>query len=496
MKMKNIYLLILVLGVLVSACELPDNVDPKSATDVPAETLMANALRDGLRHLDQMNQNVNVSRLMCQHNSMMQYPEPSRYEFSDRQIPDGYWNTTYLVLQDLREVRLLIQDLSGSESFNRNLANKMAIVDIIEVLMIHNLIDILGDIPYTDALGGFDNKTPAYDDAATIYNDLLARLGTDIATLNAGINDGSWGSEDLVYGGDVAMWKKFAATVKLRLGMRLADTNSAAAQSELAMALTAGVLEAGEVMQLPWIGVSPHVNTINDVFIVANRTDYAPSLTIVSLMEGLNDPRMDNFFSQVDTSSETDVEKWAYVGLKYGLSSNESYPNYSHFSDPMFAGDFPATFACYAEVQFLLAEAAARGYTTPMSAQEHYEAGITESILFWNGTEDEAVTYIAEAGVAYDAARWKELIGTQKWLAQYNRGNEGWCTSRIFDWPVMDPPEDMTQEDIPSRLPFPYNEPDLNLENYTAAAAAIGGDDVRTLLFWDVKHNSATPSPN
>jgi hypothetical protein len=495
MKMKNIYLLVLVLGVLVSACELPDNKDPKSATDVPATTVFSNALRDGLRHLDQMNQNVNVSRLMCQYSAMMQYPEPSRYIFDDRQIPDGYWNTTYLVLQDLKEVRMLIQDLTGSESFNRMNANRLAIVDIMEVLMYHNLVDILGDIPYSSALGGFDNKTPAYDDAATIYNDLLARLGSDIATLQAGINDGSWGAEDFVYGGDVEMWKKFAATLKLRLGMRLADTNPSAAQAELAAALSAGCLESGEAMQLPWVGVSPHVNTIYDVFVVANRNDYAPSLTIISLMEGLNDARMPLYFTQVDTSVLGEG-KFAYVGLKYGLTSNESYPSYSHFGDVMFEPSFPATFACNAEVEFLLAEAAARGWTTPGTAAEHYEAGITESYAFWGADDTNLTAYLNQADVAYDAARWKELIGTQKWLALYNRGNEGWATQRIFDWPVMDPPEDMTQADIPSRLPYPYNEPDLNGENYTAAAAAIGGDDVRTLLFWDVEHNSATPSPN
>jgi len=275
--------------------------------------------------------------------------------------------------------------------------------------------------------------------------------------------------------------------------MRLADTNPSAAQSELAAALAAGPLGHGEAMQLPWIGVTPHINSIYNVLTVANRNDYAPSLTIISLMEGLNDARMPAFFTQVDTSALAEG-KYAYVGLKYGLSSNESYPAYSHFGDVMFAADFPATFACGAEVEFLLAEAAARGWTTPMTAVEHYEAGITESHDFWGVTM--TAGYLAQADVAYDAARWKELIGTQKWLALYNRGNEGWATQRIFDWPVMDPPEDMTQSDIPSRLPFPYNEPDLNGANYTAAAAAIGGDDVRTLLFWDVVHNSATPSPN
>ncbi len=68
-------------------------------------------------------------------------------------------------------------------------------------------------------------KLPAYDDARTIYDDLQARLSADIATLNAGVNAASWGSEDLVYGGDLAMWKKFAATLKMRMAMRLADVD-------------------------------------------------------------------------------------------------------------------------------------------------------------------------------------------------------------------------------------------------------------------------------
>ncbi len=495
MKMKNIYLVVLVLGVLVSSCELPDNVDPKSATDVPAETLFSNLIMEGLNLVDDMDQNSNVSRFLCQYSSQVQYTDPSRYQFSDRQIPDGHWNATYLALRDAMEIKMLIGDLTGSESFNRMNANRLAIIDIMEVLLYHNLVDIMGNVPYTDALGGFDNKTPMYDDAATIYADLLARLGTDIATLSAGMNDGSWGPEDLAYSGDVAMWKKFAATVKLRLGMRLADANPTVAQAELAMALTAGVFEQGETMQLPWIGVTPHTNTIYDMF-DGGRNDYAPSLTIISKMEALNDARVPTYFTQADSSTEAGVEKLAYMGLKYGNVANANYPKLSHFSDAMFEADYPATFGDYTEVQFLLAEAAARGWTTPMTVQEHYAAGILESHTQWGADVSALDAYMAQPDVAYDAARWKELIGTQKWLALYNRGQEGYCTWRVFDWPVLSPPEEMTYQDIPMRMPYPYNEPDLNGENYTAASAAIGGDDVRTLLFWDKTLSTDTPSPN
>ena len=494
MKMKNIYLLILVLGVLVSSCELPDNVNPKAATDVPAETILTNGMRSALNLIDNMSQNTNVSRMMTQYIGMTQYTDPSRYLFNPRQIPDGYWNTAYLTLQDLNEVKILIGDLSGSESFNRMNANRLAIVDIVEILTYHNLVDMFGDVPYTEALGGFDNKTPVYDNQTAIYTDLQARLTTNIATLTTGAADGSWGPEDLVYQGDVVMWKKFAATLKARLAVRLADVDMTTAQSELTAAISAGMLEAGEAMQLPWTSVTPNTNTIYAQFVPTARNDYGPANTIIDMMNDLSDARLPAFFTQTDTSTEVGVEKWAYVGIIYG-STTVAYNSISHFSDAMFAPDFPATFACNAEVEFILAEAAARNMSLGSiggTAQEHYEAGILESHALWGVTMDAA--YMTHVDVAWDAARNKELIGTQKWLALHNRGMDGWCVWRTFDWPVLNPPPDLTYEDIPYRMPFPYNEPDLNGANYTAAAAAIGGDNVRTLLFWDNVGGTPTPT--
>jgi len=397
-------------------------------------------------------------------------------------------------LRDLKEVKLLIVDLTRSDSYNRMIANRLAIIDIMEVLLYHNLVDIFGNVPYTEALGGFDNKTPVYDDQTAIYSDLQVRLSADIATLAAGAADGSWGSEDLVYGGDVAMWKKFAATLKARLGMRLADVNPSTAQSELTAAINAGMLEAGESMQLPWIGITPHTNTIYAMF-AGGRVDYGPANTIVDRMVALDDARLPALFTQVDTSTEAGVIKLAYKGIPYGLVT-VPFSSISHFSDAMLEPDFPATFACNAEVEFILAEAAARGMNLGSiggTAQEHYETGILESHAHWGVTMDPA--YLTHADVAWDDARDKELIGTQKWLSHYNRGMEGWCIWRSFDWPVLNPPPDMTYEDIPFRLPYPYNEPNLNGDNYEAASNAIGGDSVRTLLFWDALAGTEIPAP-
>jgi hypothetical protein len=482
---------------LVSACELSDNIDPKSPLEVPVESIFTNALRDGLAHTDNMDQNVNVSRMLCQYISMTQYVDPSRYEFSDRQIPDGYWNTAYLVLRDLKEVmKLLSEEVpTGGESYFRNRANKMAIADIMMVIMMQNLVDLFGNVPYLDALGGFNNKTPAYDDARSIYDALLSRLTEDIETLSAGVNHESWGAEDLVYSGDVVMWRKFAATLKLRMGMRMAEVDRTTAQSMLSEALATGCLEKGESMQLPWIGVTPHVNTIYNVFILANRRDYVPSKTIIDIMEAMGDARMPAYFTMVDTSTRPGVEMLAYIGLEYGQVGGSGYPAFSHFNEPMFAPDFPATFACHAEVEFLLAEAAARGMDVGGgSAREHYEAGIAESHDFWGVSMDP--DYLSHPDVAWDAAKARELIGTQKWIALYNRGNEGYASWRCLDWPVLKVPHDLSYEDIPMRMPYPYNEPSLNGENYQAAADAIGGDNVRTLIFWDLAAGTENPPPS
>lgn len=495
-KMKKIYLVVLVLGALVTACELPDNVDPKAASEVPATTLFTQATADFMATYDAISMNINISRFLAQYSSQVNYTDESRYVFDDRSIPDTYWSWIYLPLRDYMEVRDLISGISGSTEYNQNRDNKLAIVDIMEVFAMQSLVDYMGDVPYSDALGGADNKTPAYDDAETIYRDMLARLRADIATLTAGADAGSWGGEDIIFEGDVAMWKKAAASLLLRMGMRFADVDASTAQAALADALNAGVFEEGDIWQVIWSGDSPWVNPIYDAFVVDNRFDYAPSLTIITKMEELFDPRMDEYFTQIDTSADGSG-KFAYVGLEYGKTVSTPYNSVSHFSNDMiFDASFPSVLSDYVEVQFLLAEAAARGFTTPMTAVEHYEAAVTASIVNWGNDATLAAPYLALADVQYDQARWKELIGTQKWIALYNRGNEGYASWRMLDWPVLSPPEGMTQADIPLRWPYPYNEASLNNENYNAASQAIGGDDVRTQLFWDATPNSASPSPN
>jgi hypothetical protein len=249
-------------------------------------------------------------------------------------------------------------------------------------------------------------------------------------------------------------------------------------------AINAGVYTSmDEAGYLHYIGVTPHVNDIYDSYVNDARKDYLPTNTIIDLMLDLEDPRIDDYF----TTNEDGI----YIGAVAGLDGAQSYQLFSHFQDVFFEPTFPAMIIDYIEAEFLLAEAAARGgYSVSGSAEEHYNNAIRASILYWGGTDAEADTYLASSGVAYDQNNWKERIGTQKWLALYNRGIEAWAEWKRLDYPQLNVPEGMVYGDIPLRFVYPYNEELQNKANWENASAKIGGDETSTPVFWDV-----VPSP-
>ncbi|MCF8367767.1 MAG: SusD/RagB family nutrient-binding outer membrane lipoprotein [Bacteroidales bacterium] len=479
--MKTIkYLLlgfVLIFG--ISACELPDNVNPKEASEVPAETLFTNAMLACFNQVDHVSVNRNITRLMVQYWQETTYFDESRYLFQDRKIPDEYADRMYRwSLIDFEEAKSILTspEYGGDPDERDNMVN---IIEICEVYAWHVIVDAFGNMPYSQALQGSGNSAPAYDDAATIYTDIISRLTTALGNLNTGA--GSFGSADVFFNGDVASWKKFGASLLLRLGMRLADANATASTSAVANALQYGVIGSqAESGMVNYTGVVPHVNAIYDAFVVDNRKDYLPTNTIIDMMKSMNDPRLPLWFTQYDGD---------YVGAVAGLDGAQSYNNFSNFSAPFFEATFPAIIIDYVEVQFLLAEAAQRGgYGVSGSAADYYNTAITESIVYWGGSTDDAAAFLAAN--PYDAANWKESIGTQKWLALYNRGIEAWAEWRRLDFPILNVPEGMTYDMIPLRMPYPYDEVAQNGENYYNAVEAMGisqpeTENYNVPLFWD-----------
>ena len=178
-----------------------------------------------------------------------------------------------------------------------------------------------------------------------------------------------------------------------------------------------------------------------------------------------------------------DLHFLVYTGGIYGANNN--YSNYTHIGTIMHEATTPANLMDFVEVSFYLAEAAERSIVgTPADAEGHYNAAITASFEAWGATD--VTTYLANADVAYTTASgtWREKIGTQFWLAMYNRGFEAWTAWRKYDAPALNLAA-ISELPVPTRYTYPVNEQNLNPTSWEAASTAIGGDTQTTKVFWD-----------
>lgn len=490
---KTIYSLFLILAVFVASCELPDNIDPKHALEIAPEAVFTQSEIGLVDQIGSINVNVNVTRLLAQYQSEVTYVTESRYNFSDRQIPDQYFVDLYQeVLMNLKVAsESLANTPVAAEADIKARDNNLAIIEILNVYAYQILVDAFGDVPYSESLMGAENSRPAYDDGLTIYMDLIDRLDDAIANLDDAYasftHDVIYDEVDLVATGleRVTLWKKFAASLKLRIALRLADIPSAGSSTLVSEALATGVFENQEESAIcVYYGVAPYVNSYYQEFVLNARKDYCPTNTLVDLMNGLSDPRRAQWFTEYPAGSGD------YLGEPYGLMGSSKYKYFSHFVDAMLLDPkYPVILSDYVEVEFLLAEAAERslGGLVPADAETHYNNAIMASMEYWGVDEVDANTYLARADVAYPTAAgtWKQKIGTQKWLGLFDRGPEAWAEWRRLDYPILNAPQGMSQADIPLRMPYPYNENKQNKANYEAAATAIGGDEATTPLFWD-----------
>jgi len=470
---KNIIILVII-SALVTSCTNDFsswNKDAKNPTSVPASTLFSNAERNLARTMKMQNVNVNVFNFFAQYWTATTYPDEAQYNLTVRDVPGGFWNRMYRdVLIDLKESKEILesQKANTATALLPALNNKIAVVSMLEIYSYHILVDVFGDIPYSEALD-INNPSPKYDDDMLIYDDLFNKLDTAISLFDTSAE--SFGNADFIYGGDISKWKMFANSLKLRMALRVKDSD------KISEAVTSGVFTSNsDNAAFEFTASDPYSNPLWENLIRSGRKDLVVADTFVDLITPLNDPR---------ATAYMDSNISPFTGGVYG--ANNTYGNYTHLGSIFHTPDFEGVLLDFSEVEFLLAEAAARnlgGVTNPTS---HYNDAITASINYWNPSAD-ASTYIAQTTVAYDAANWEKSIGTQKWIALYSRGFEGWSSWRVFGFPVLTAPTTAVAEAngmVPNRYTYPADESQRNGGSYSAASTAIGGDNLTSKVFWD-----------
>jgi len=484
---KPIYVVLLLVAVSCVDDLTSLNLNPKAyqSGTIPEGPFFSNATRN---LTDALVNGFNF-KIWAQQFAETTYFTTSNYTLTD--VGNGFWVSLYRdVLLDYKESKaILLANPSLYEGVDKN---KLAMIEIMEVYTYATLVNTFADVPYSGAVNSAlknealdpDNTTPAYDDAEAIYDDLFVRLDAAINMLDPNAANGGvvgFGEADLLYNDDVSGWVKFANSLKLRMAMTIADSNPSKAKTLVESINSANLFQSSDDnAALKYLPTTPNTNPVWVWLVQSGREDYVASNTMMDIMKApaMDDPRIPLYYTKDNAGG--------YSGGTYGTSN--SYVTFSKAGDLITKEDFPGILMDYVEVEFLLAEAKARGMNVSGTAEDHYKNGIIASIEYWGGSTADALAYVADPDVAFATAIGGtdiKKIARQKYIAMFNRGFEAWVDYRRLDYPVFNVPENPGGP-FPIRYSYPNAEQTSNGENYTAAAAAIGGDELDTKIFWDV----------
>ncbi|TCN56305.1 SusD/RagB family nutrient-binding outer membrane lipoprotein [Flavobacterium circumlabens] len=481
--MKKI-IAILTTGLLLTACVSEDiNTDPNSAYTTVPGSLINYAEKELSDYLNTPSVNENNFRLTMQYWQETTYVNESNYDFTNRNVSNSIYTLNYVnVLKNLSKAKEIINAYSPTATeladWPTNKKNQLAIIEILEVFTYQRLVDTFGNIPYTQAGNVIAFPLPAYDDGATIYQNLISRIDAAIPNLVAVDEDHDFDTftdGDKYYGGDASKWRKFANSLKLKLAIGIADSNPSLAQTTATSAITAGVMTSpADNCQFQYLAASPNYNPLFENLSASGRNDFFAGKTLVDYMNATNDPRIGHYFDE--------VEGGGYVGQVIGEGGE--FGDFSNIGAFAYTATTPGIILNYTEVAFYIAEANARW--NPAAAATAYNTAVTASIVEWGGTPAEAVTYLATH--PYDAVNWKKSIGEQAWVAMFNQAQTSWNFWRRLDFPVLTAPATAIINaggKVPVRMAYPVLEQQVNSSNWKAASTAIGGDLLTTKLFWD-----------
>jgi hypothetical protein len=487
MKMKNIYIKILfglLIGTSFQSCDdfLDVNEDPNepsseivnpdivlAATQVYTYGVLAgnvsefnpNAVQDNMNQLGNLMMN-NWTRDVGASNSSYYFNEHTYNVTSD--FYSGIFENLYLRTSNYTFIQ---------NTTKPGYDNYKAIAKILKSFYFQYLVDLYGNIPYSEAHKRGDNLTPKYDDALTIYRDLVVQLEEAVDLIdNAPAGTLNPGENDVMLGGNMQMWKKFANTVKLRILLRESQraASSAYIASEMAELQSSGAQFLGpndNVTINPGFSASTNKQngfaamflTINDTY-KNNWSSTAATKYTVSYLQNTNDPRLTRIYSATSAPGGND-----YNGHQQGdvLNTSTNYP-VSHVGPGLLQNSAQDGLVFTAAESLLLqAEAVQRGYLTG-SAKSLYESGITESFKLLGLTTAQAVTYYSQATnlIGWNGSAGNEIhaIINQKWIALNGiNGGEIWIENTRTGFPSHVPLSTVAPgPSRPIRLLYPSSE--------------------------------------
>lgn len=461
----------------LSACSdltgLNDN--PNAPTDVSAQFLLPQSIRSGVETSFGATMMLSHTGIWGGHFAQIQYPDEEQGLIRPGSM-DSFWDGYYAgPLKDIQEV-IDKGQATGTP-------NHEGVGLIWRSWLFHQVSDLWGDIPYTEALAGQDLTTPVYDPQQTVYNGVLDDLAAGVALLDPAGTD--FGDGDILYDNDMEQWARFANSLRMRLAMRMVNQDPAAAQAEFVAAYNAGGFQSNaDNAMLSWPG-SPYENQLYENQL--SRDDHSVSGALIDTLVSLGDPRLELY---AEPATSDGVYRGHYNGYEDPPLAIANYSRIGEFWRGEGAAT-PTAIITYAEVLFLQAEAAQRGWIAGSPATLYAQA-ITASMNQYdaqapagNPTDGEIVAYLASPAVVYNPVTGLDQIHLQQWLALYTNANEAWAHWRRTGVPGLTPGPDLNLPRIPVRFAYPSGEQSYNSANLAAAVQRQGGgNDLITPLWW------------
>jgi hypothetical protein len=403
-------------------------------------------------------------------------------------------------------------------------ANQIAVAKTLRAYYYMSLSDILGPLPYSEAFKGDDgNFTPKFDTQAEIYKALDAELQEASKQFDTSSN---LTSDDIIYGGNVAKWKKFNATLRMMMAIKMADVDPTNGKTRFAAAYADGGMESNSDS----FSYTYQDNQYSPFYIINNASysphtyGVGPNEVIVNYLKEYKDNRLFKYFDlnsffckhydmvggkwsliNADTlaygkSAEMDAKiDTLYYGIPFGPASSaiviaDAKKACAIAQTPYSQPKSTYPLISYARCKLVEAEAAELGWISA-DANALYEAGITASFDFIgaSGLED----YLASAKVklSSDKATALKQIVTQRFLAGFlTDGVEAWSDWRRYNIPVLPVNAGAAAQGVtvyPYRLQFDTDDINYNKTNYTEGIKDLSGgkDDRWSRVWWDTADN-------
>ncbi|MET0299327.1 MAG: SusD/RagB family nutrient-binding outer membrane lipoprotein [Flavitalea sp.] len=439
---------------------------------------------------------------------------------------NNLWDEEYRTGSLVYEMQNLVRE-------NAAQSNLLHIGTIMKVMIMQRITDVYGDVPYSEA---FQAKTglvqPKYDTQQEIYTSMLTELETAINALDAAK---ATPTADIFYNGNIAQWKKLGYSLMLKVAMRLTKVDAATAQSWAEKAAAGGTFTAvADNIRVRGDNATGFGNATVGALRTASDYLYVKwSKTFMDYLKSTVDPRV-TVISEVpqpglaangnqDLAGDNSYARQLGLPNGYelgngarGIETHPQYPgpsgsgsdiaplgNYSRPRTSLYLDRSGVNFLyTYAESEFLLAEAKARGWNVgATTAAAHYANGVTAAMQSLgqfnaNGNIDNAAiaAYVALHPLNTSSLNTQlQDINEQYWVVTGSTFNfiETWINWKRSGYPVLTPivfPNNFSAGTIPRRIRYHSNEMAQNPANYAAAVARIpdnAGDVFNSRVWWD-----------